>query len=105
MEEEKFVHKHGAVWTHWADQREHVIRFREIPELGLTQDYTYHVDRGRFDQLLLRHAAKQGSQVLEGARVERVEFDPEGAATGVRVKHNGQERTLRCQLVVDASGR
>jgi ABC-type nitrate/sulfonate/bicarbonate transport system ATPase subunit/flavin-dependent dehydrogenase len=105
MEREKFVRKYGAVWTHWEDEREHVIRFREIPELGLTQDYTYHVDRSRFDQLLLRHAAQLGSQVLENARVESVEFDATGAATGVRVKQNGQERLLRCQLVVDASGR
>jgi len=105
MEREPFVRKHGALWTHWNDQREYVIRFREIPELGLTQDYTYHVDRGRFDQLLLQHAARQGSRVLEGARVERIEFGPDGAATGVRVRQNGAERLLRCKLVVDASGR
>jgi FADH2 O2-dependent halogenase len=128
MEQEKFVHKHGALWTHWTDSTEHVIRFREIPELGLTQDYTYHVDRSRFDQLLLKHAARQGSRVIEGARVEKVEFAPDGAANGVRVSI--QNRTaavsetsrgnapgpdavtsaattslLRSKLVVDASGR
>jgi ABC-type nitrate/sulfonate/bicarbonate transport system ATPase subunit/flavin-dependent dehydrogenase len=114
MEQEKFVHKHGAVWTHWSDPAEHVIRFREIPELGLTQTYTYHVDRGRFDQLLLKHAARQGSRVIEGARVEKIEFAPDGAATGVRVSiKNSRSRgyeapktsLLRCKLVVDASGR
>jgi ABC-type nitrate/sulfonate/bicarbonate transport system ATPase subunit/flavin-dependent dehydrogenase len=105
MERERFVHKHGAVWTHWGDSREHIIRFREMPELGLSQDYTYHVDRSRFDQLLLQHARGLGSRVLEGTRVERVEFAPDGAATGIRVKKNGEQRLLRCQLVVDASGR
>jgi FADH2 O2-dependent halogenase len=105
MEQEKFVHKHGAVWTHWTDPTEHVIRFREIPELGLTQDYTYHVDRSRFDQLLLKHAARQGSRVIEGARVDRIEFAPDNAATGVRVIKNGVPSLLRCKLVVDASGR
>src|SRR5207249_3807564 len=105
MEREKFVHKHGAVWTHWADERQRIIRFREIPELGLTQDYTYHVDRSRFDQLLLEHAARQGSRVLQGARVERVEFGADGAATGVCFREDGRERTLRCRMVVDASGR
>src|SRR4029078_10002833 len=74
MEREGFIHKPGAVWTHWSDPRECVIRFREIPELGLTQDYTYHVDRSRFDQLLLQHAARLASRVIESARVERVEF-------------------------------
>ncbi len=105
MEQAQFVRKYGAVWTHWADEQQRVIRFREIPELGLAQDYTYHVDRGRFDQLLLQHAARQGSQVLEGARVERVEFGSDGLATGVRLRQHGQERALRCQLVADASGR
>jgi ABC-type nitrate/sulfonate/bicarbonate transport system ATPase subunit/flavin-dependent dehydrogenase len=105
MEREGFVHKHGAVWTHWADQNEHVIRFREIPELGLTQDYTYHVDRGRFDQLLLEHSKQQGSRILQGTRVEKVEFDARATAQGVRVTENGQQRVLRSRLVVDASGR
>lgn len=105
LERERFVHKHGAVWTHWADEVQHVIRFREIPELGLTQDYTYHVDRSRFDELLLKHAASRGSRVLQGARVERVEFGPDGFASGVRVQQAGQERLLGGRLVVDASGR
>ncbi|HXT38562.1 MAG TPA: NAD(P)/FAD-dependent oxidoreductase [Candidatus Angelobacter sp.] len=105
MEQARFVHKHGAVWTHWADTKEHVIRFREIPELGLSQDYTYHVDRGRFDELLLKHASSKGSRVLQGARVERVEFGADGFATGVRIRQDGREKLLRCGLVVDASGR
>jgi ABC-type nitrate/sulfonate/bicarbonate transport system ATPase subunit/flavin-dependent dehydrogenase len=104
MEREGFVHKHGAVWTHWADSREHIIRFREIPELGLTQTYTYHVDRSRFDQLLLEHTRKKGSRVMEGTRVEAVDFNG-SRATGVRVKTQAGERLLRCKLVVDASGR
>ena len=126
MEQENFVHKHGAVWTHWSDPTEHIIRFREIPELGLTQTYTYHVDRSKFDQLLLKHAARQGSRVLEGARVEKIEFDAGGRATGVRVSvtksqpgygvppsgsmmtelpEGGTPHLLRSKLVVDASGR
>jgi ABC-type nitrate/sulfonate/bicarbonate transport system ATPase subunit/flavin-dependent dehydrogenase len=112
MEQEKFVHKHGAVWTHWTDPHEHVIRFREIPELGLTQDYTYHVDRSRFDQLLLEHAARQGSRVIEGARVEKVEFAPDGVRVSTKNCSSPASRdeealtsSLRCKLVVDASGR
>jgi FADH2 O2-dependent halogenase len=99
------LHKRGAVWTHWADERRYTIRFREIPELGLVQDYTYHVDRSRFDQLLLQHVEAKGSRVIQGARVEHVEFDAAGRAVGVRVKQEGESRLLHCKLVVDASGR
>src|SRR5262249_29253346 len=94
MEQERFVRKYGAVWAHWADQKEYVTRFREIPELGVTQDYTYHVDRSRFDQLLLRHAAGQGSRVLEGAQAEAVEFGPNGKAVGVWIRVKGERRLL-----------
>jgi len=63
------------------------------------------VDRARFDQLLLEHAEQQGSRVLQGVHVERVEFGPDGSACGVTVQQNGRQRALRCKLVVDASGR
>jgi ABC-type nitrate/sulfonate/bicarbonate transport system ATPase subunit/flavin-dependent dehydrogenase len=105
MEQAGFVHKHGAAWVHWADRRPYALRFREIPEMGIAQDYTYHVDRGRFDQLLLDHAESRGSQVLQGAHVERVELGSDGAAIGVHAQHAGRSRFHRCRMVADASGR
>jgi 1H-pyrrole-2-carbonyl-[peptidyl-carrier protein] chlorinase len=105
MEREGFVHKYGANWVHWSDGQQCTLRFREIPELGISQNYTYHVDRGRFDQLLLKHAESRGSRVLQGAQVERVEFGPNGEVVGVTVQHEGDSRLLRCRLVADASGR
>jgi ABC-type nitrate/sulfonate/bicarbonate transport system ATPase subunit/flavin-dependent dehydrogenase len=105
MEREGFVRKHGASWIHWSDNRQEDIWFREVPELGIIQDYTYHVDRGRFDTLLLKHAQSQGSRVLQGVHVERVEFGPDGAALGVTVRQGSEQRLLRGRLVVDASGR
>ncbi len=105
MEREGFVRKYGANWVHWDDGGQCALRFREIPELGISQDYTYHVDRGRFDQLLLQHAENCGSRVLQGAHVERVEFGPGGEVVGVNVQHAGASRFLRCRLVADASGR
>jgi ABC-type nitrate/sulfonate/bicarbonate transport system ATPase subunit/flavin-dependent dehydrogenase len=105
MEREGFVRKHGASWTHWAQPGQRDVYFREIPELNINQTYTYHVDRARFDKLLLEHAQSLGSRVLQGAQVERVEFGPDGAACGVRVQHEGAGRLLRGRLVVDCSGR
>jgi ABC-type nitrate/sulfonate/bicarbonate transport system ATPase subunit/flavin-dependent dehydrogenase len=105
MEREGFVRKHGASWSHWSEEVQHDIRFREVPELGIIQNYTYHVDRARFDQLLLEHAQSCGSRVLQGVHVEGVEFGPDGAAKGVTVQQGGARRTLRCRVVADASGR
>jgi ABC-type nitrate/sulfonate/bicarbonate transport system ATPase subunit/flavin-dependent dehydrogenase len=105
MEREGFIHKRGASWTHWADGRQCDVRFRDIPELGITQNYTYHVDRSRFDKLLLEHAQARGSRVLQNLHVERVEFGPDGSASGVWVQQGVGRRLLRCRLVVDCSGR
>jgi ABC-type nitrate/sulfonate/bicarbonate transport system ATPase subunit/flavin-dependent dehydrogenase len=105
MEREGFVRKYGANWVHWADGGQCSLRFREVPELGISQDYTYHVDRARFDKLLLEHAEARGSRVLQGAHVERVEFGPNGEVVGVHIQHAGQSRLLRCRIVADASGR
>jgi ABC-type nitrate/sulfonate/bicarbonate transport system ATPase subunit/flavin-dependent dehydrogenase len=105
MEREGFVHKHGASWTHWAEPRQCDVHFAEIPELGINQTYTYHVDRARFDKLLLEHAQSLGSRVLQGAHVEHVDFGPDGAACGVTVQHEGRRRRLRGRLIVDCSGR
>jgi flavin-dependent dehydrogenase len=60
----------------------------------------FQVERARFDEILLRHAASSGAQVEEGVDVERVEADAEGVS--VRLKDG---TTRRGRMVIDASGR
>ncbi len=105
IERGSFVRKHGALWTHFADERPVALPFRAIPHLGIDQPWSWHVDRSRFDDALLRHAASQGSRVLEGAQVERVEFDDDGRAVGVLVREGEGRRLVRARIVVDATGR
>jgi ABC-type nitrate/sulfonate/bicarbonate transport system ATPase subunit/flavin-dependent dehydrogenase len=105
IEREGFVRKYGAVWSRGPEATPRVLRFAPIPHLGVKQDYTYHVDRSRFDSLLLGHARTQGSRVLEGSSVTAVEFDANGFATGVRVRSAEGERVIRGRVVADASGR
>src|SRR5262249_15566940 len=68
MEEYRFPHKFGAIWTSTHSDRayehdwegidigEADIRFAERDQPDVPQPYTYHVDRGLFDKLLLEHA-------------------------------------------------
>jgi FADH2 O2-dependent halogenase len=98
-----FVRKHGALWTHHAEERERRLAFQPIPSLGIAQDWTWHVDRGRFDRLLLDHAREHGAEVLEGVRAIDAEVGAGGAR--VRVQQDGRDRVLRARLLVDASGR
>jgi FADH2 O2-dependent halogenase len=116
MEARKFPHKFGAGWTTEKSVRIHdvnwdglqetdaVIRFEERAQPGVEQNYTYHVDRGEFDNALLQHAHQLGAAVHEGVLVRGVEFD-NGSCPRIRYSVGGKDASSTAQIVVDASGR
>jgi 1H-pyrrole-2-carbonyl-[peptidyl-carrier protein] chlorinase len=103
MEREGFPRKYGASW-HAPTGKEFAIEFGEFPQPGIDQNYTYHVDRSKFDLLMLKHAEGLGSKIYQGVRVQKVLFKDDWAR-GIRVKIAGSEVDLPCKVVVDASGR
>jgi FADH2 O2-dependent halogenase len=118
MEEARFPHKFGAVWTAANDDRRMYdhdweglepdcradLRFEERMQEGITQIYTYHVDRGKFDNLLLHHAHALGAKVYEGISVQGVDFsDPVHAA--IKFTMGDQQLSTKVRIVVDATGR
>lgn len=104
MEETGFVKKYGATWHAPANRGKFSIEFAEFPQPGIHQDYTYHVDRGKFDHQLLKHAESLGSTVMQGVVVKRVLLE-NGRAVGVRVSLGDREVDMPAKVVVDASGR
>jgi FADH2 O2-dependent halogenase len=111
-----FPRKYGAAWTSAAPpgiptlgfQLSHgfqavEIEFSERKQARLSQDYTYHVDRGRFDLLLLQHAESNGAAVYEGVRVQRAELSDED--TRIVFTMGRREVGVRVRMIVDASGR
>ncbi|MFQ5706818.1 MAG: NAD(P)/FAD-dependent oxidoreductase [bacterium] len=104
MEKEGFVRKYGAAWHPYNRRGEFDIEFAEFPQEGIDQDYTYHVDRSKFDLLLLKHAENLGSKIYQGIHVREVVFE-NGKASGVRFKMGDEEITMPCKVVVDATGR
>jgi FADH2 O2-dependent halogenase len=107
MDRHHFIHKPGATWTSYRGKvgLEAKILFADAPQPGINQDYTFHVDRSRFDAALLKFASDRGARVVQGANVLRVTFDEDGRATGVRVRILDREFDLTGRFVVDASGR
>lgn len=116
MEESRFPHKYGAVWTSTDESRPYThdwdrldasdvasIEFAERDQPGVDMNYTYHVDRGKFDLLLLQHANSLGAAVYEGVRVRGVDFG--GPNPEVRFSMGAREHGVTCRIVVDASGR
>ena len=104
MDSEGFVRKYGSTWHAPANKGRISIEYCEFPQKGIEQPFTYHVDRSRFDALLLKHANQLGSKVYQGVRVKEVLFE-EGRACGVRVQIGDKELDVPARVVVDASGR
>ncbi|MGD2132805.1 MAG: NAD(P)/FAD-dependent oxidoreductase [Maricaulaceae bacterium] len=104
MEREGFVRKYGASWHPPRKAGQMSIKFAEFPQPGVNQDYTWHVDRSKFDLALLKHAESLGAKVVQGAKVKEVLFEDD-RAVGVRADFAGQDVELKAKVVVDASGR
>jgi 1H-pyrrole-2-carbonyl-[peptidyl-carrier protein] chlorinase len=111
-----FPRKYGAAWTSAAESqipamgfrlshgfRAAEVAFSERDQANVKQDYTYHVDRGEFDLLLLQHAESLGTAVYEGIRVRGA--DMADACPRVTFTMGRREVGLRVRMVVDASGR
>jgi len=117
MEENRFPHKFGAVWTATGNRNEYDhgwegleadcradIRFEERAQAGVDQNYTYHVDRGKFDNLLLQRARELGADVFEGVAVKDVDFET-GGFPEIKFTLGKREVGCKVRLVADASGR
>jgi FADH2 O2-dependent halogenase len=117
IDEAGFPKKYGASWTS-AESRDIPrmgyrglshgwtadIQFVERNQPGVDRDYTFHVDRGRFDAILLKHAEEQGAAVFNGIRVRHVDFsDPD--LVGLTCRLGKRETKFTARMVVDASGR
>src|SRR5262249_14887113 len=63
----------------------------------------WHLDRRRFEAMLVDEAVRAGSVWQERARLEAL--DGEAGAWRVRLRHAGARRTLPARAILDASGR
>jgi flavin-dependent dehydrogenase len=118
VEAANFPKKYGAAWTSAQegdidhngftglthDFRAAEVLFSERDQPGVDRDYTFHVDRSKFDLILLKHAEESGAKVFQGVRVNRVDFsDPNQVTLTTRV--GPKELDITTKMVIDASGR
>ena len=110
VERAGFVPKHGAEF--------HVANKSALPKhvefaKGLVPglDYTYQVERSRFDQILLQHAAELGCTVREETKATDARpLGRDGYEISARIRFDtrataGPPVTLRCAWIIDATGR
>jgi flavin-dependent dehydrogenase len=106
-----FLRKGGATFVWGEDREPWSLLFHEIGRVDHTArqvrglDYGWHVERGRFDRVLLDVARDHGAEIVQPARARSVIEDSDGRVVGVDV--DGPEGPLRfnTRFVVDAGGR
>lgn len=95
-----FPRKHGITLRWGQDIEPWSVAFAETGRY----EYSYHVRRDEFDQLLLTRAKELGVQVIEQAVVKEPLFAGE-RVTGVRyATDSGKLHEVHAKFVIDASG-
>ena len=85
---------------------EHGQEFRFSEAWDKSMPYAYQVKRADFDLILIRNAAREGAEVIEGCKVGGVDFLPDDQGAIVSATHDdGREQRWKTRFVVDASGR
>ncbi len=97
------MEKWGAEFvSHW-DGRRQEFQFANAWDKSLPM--AYQVRRSEFDEILIRRAAEQGAEVVEGCRVQDVEFLDDELVRVHAVHEDGRTRSWEASQLIDASGR
>lgn len=99
-----FTYKRGGTF-YWGNNEEpwHLLFNNSMVKDGPV-GYSYHVERDKFDDILLQNARKVGVEVCEEHRVVGTVAE-NGRIIGVHYQDpNGNKHEARARIVVDASG-
>jgi FAD-dependent halogenase len=98
-----FTSKAGGCFR-WGSNPD-VWTFRFADQLAVEgASYAYQVERSRFDEILLRNAARCGADVREEVTVEAAIRDADGRFKAVRCRDATGTYEIRARYIVDASG-
>ncbi|GIM89166.1 FAD-dependent oxidoreductase [Paractinoplanes toevensis] len=100
LEKASFMVKRGGSFRWGTNPVPWNFLFAVAPELSGPTSYAYQVERMKFDEILLRNAARNGVDVRENVDVKEVIGDDE-RVRGIRLA-DGHE--IHATFVVDASG-
>ena len=102
VESSGFMRKYGAEFC--TADKSRLRRFWFGQNLGPALEYTYQVERAKFDELLLDNARESGCQVMEETKVIGVE-NPDTATMEVLCEGPSGPFKIETGWIVDASGR
>ena len=87
----------------WHDHKQ---EFEFADAMDKSMPMAYQVRRSEFDEILIRNASRKNAQVVEGCRVQNVDFLPDNGGAVVQAIHEDESiETVTARFVLDASGR
>lgn len=99
-----FTLKRGGTLRWGRDPKPWQFSFSMTPRLPEPTATAFQVERSRFDEILLRNAARVGAEVREGSTVRRTVADDERVRGVEYTDGDGNARTTYGRYVIDASG-
>lgn len=111
----EFIYKYGAAWTSEASNKPFSHGWEDFnDDIDVSVDFSkqdgtfytttsLHVDRAKFDKLLLDHAESLGAKVIYQANVHNISHSENGCE--VHYREGKVDKEVKCKLIVDASGR
>lgn len=99
-----FTRKRGGTFKWGSGAEPWTFAFSVSQKMAGPTAFSYHVERMKFDQILLDNASRVGAEVRQQCAATRV-LEEDGRVTGVWYKDaDGTEHLVRARYVVDASG-
>ncbi|MCP4811727.1 MAG: NAD(P)/FAD-dependent oxidoreductase, partial [Planctomycetaceae bacterium] len=103
MKDSDFVKKYSVQFVNHSGRESQPFFFDQHDARECSQ--TWQVERGKFDKMLFDHAADQGADCHDQARVTDVVFDEEERFTSVQVQPaEGDPQTVSGRVLIDATG-
>ena len=109
LREQGFFVKTGGSYVWGRDRRPWSVNFLNVRDDGFRfipqpERTAYHVDRARFDRLLLEQCARRGAVVVQPAAVVDLPTRGERVLGAVFRTPDGEETRVRADFYLDASG-
>jgi flavin-dependent dehydrogenase len=102
--EQQSMIKHGVEFVSPWHNKSVFLEFKDAWDKG--HPYAYQVRRSEFDHTLIKNAQAKGAKIIEGCRVNKIQFDDAGSgATIAATLDSGEALNYHTKFVVDASGR
>jgi flavin-dependent dehydrogenase len=102
LESEGYIKKFGVEWVWGSERQPWKVYFKDA--LAMPYDWGYQVERGPFDDMLLKNAREHGVEVREQHLVSGFEIGADAISRTAFRDAGGAHHSVTSRWIIDASG-